>query len=160
MLALDNELTDKITSGQMSEEDMSTADQAVIESVCRLFPAMHQSVRSEFLRKNIMQEVIYYLLCGSCGRQFLQSIANTRQVDEIYEANSWIKENFRSSFTVEGASLMAIQTNDPKITLVAGGYPLFVNGKIAGRIVVGGGMEAEDCAIAEHVVSVFEELVG
>lgn len=25
----------------------------------------------------------------------------------------------------EGGSLMAIQTNDPRITLVAGGYPLF-----------------------------------
>lgn len=58
----------------------------------------------------------------------------------------------------EGASLMAIQTNDPKITLVAGGYPLFVNGKIAGGIGVGGGTEEQDCAIAEYVVSVFEEL--
>lgn len=58
----------------------------------------------------------------------------------------------------EGASLMAIQTNDPKITLVAGGYPLFVNGKIAGGIGVGGGSEEQDCAIAEYVVSVFEEL--
>lgn len=58
----------------------------------------------------------------------------------------------------EGAALMAIQTNDPKITLVAGGYPLFVNGNIAGGIGVGGGTEGEDCAIAEHVVSVFEEL--
>lgn len=52
----------------------------------------------------------------------------------------------------EGGSLMAIQTNDPKITLVAGGYPLFVDGKIAG------GTEEQDCAIAEYVVSVFEEL--
>ena len=25
---------------------------------------------------------------------------------------------------------MAIQSNDPKITLVAGGYPLFVNGNM------------------------------
>lgn len=58
----------------------------------------------------------------------------------------------------EGASLMAIQTNDPRITLVAGGYPLFVNGKIAGAIGAGGGTEAQDCAIAEYVVSVFEEL--
>lgn len=58
----------------------------------------------------------------------------------------------------EGASLMAIQTNDPRITLVAGGYPLFVNGKIAGGIGVGGGTEEQDCAIAEYVVSVFEEL--
>ena len=48
-----------------------------------------------------MREVIYYILCGSCGKQFLQAITNIQNVDEIYEANSWIKENFRSSFTVE-----------------------------------------------------------
>ena len=58
----------------------------------------------------------------------------------------------------EGGSLMAIQSNDPKMTLVGGGYPLFVNGKIAGGIGVGGGTEEQDCAIAEYVVSVFEEL--
>ena len=60
----------------------------------------------------------------------------------------------------EGASLMAIQTNDPRITLVAGGYPLFVGGKIAGGIAVGGGTEAQDCAIAEYVLSVFDALAG
>ena len=46
------------------------------------------------------------------------------------------------------------------ITLVAGGYPLFVNSRIAGDIGVGGGTEEQDCAIAEHVVSVFENLVN
>ena len=39
--------------------------------------------------------------CGSCGKQLLRSVANIRQIDEIYAANSWIKENFRSPFTVE-----------------------------------------------------------
>lgn len=58
----------------------------------------------------------------------------------------------------EGGLLMAIQTNDPRITLVAGGYPLFVNGKIVGAIGVGGGTEEQDCTIAEYVVSVFEKL--
>lgn len=59
----------------------------------------------------------------------------------------------------EGASLMAIQTNDPRITLVAGGYPLFSEGKIAGGIGVGGGSEEQDCEIAEYVVSVFNEAI-
>lgn len=59
----------------------------------------------------------------------------------------------------EGAPLMGIQTNDPRITLVAGGYPLFVNGKIVGAIGVGGGTEAQDCEIAESVLRVFEEMV-
>ena len=63
-----------------------------------------------------------------------------------------------ASVAAEGQALMAIQTNDPRITLVAGGYPLFVNGKIAGGIGVGGGTEEQDCTIAEYVVSVFEEM--
>lgn len=57
----------------------------------------------------------------------------------------------------EGNSLMAIQSNDPKITLVAGGYPLFINGKIAGGIGVGGGTKAQDCEIAEYVLKEFEK---
>lgn len=48
---------------------------------------------------------------------------------------------------------MAIQSNDKKITLVAGGYPLFVNGKI-----VGGGTEEQDCKIAEYILKEFEKL--
>ena len=59
----------------------------------------------------------------------------------------------------EGAALMAIQANDPRITLVAGGDPLFVGGRIAGGIGVGGGSEAQDCEIAEYVVSVFNEMM-
>ena len=58
----------------------------------------------------------------------------------------------------EGGSLMAIQSNDPRITLVAGGYPLFVNGKIAGGIGVRGGSEEEHRTIAEHVIAVFDQL--
>lgn len=58
----------------------------------------------------------------------------------------------------EGAALMAIQTNDPRITLVSGGYPLFADGKIAGGIGVGGGTEEQDCTIAEYVLSIFNEL--
>lgn len=61
--------------------------------------------------------------------------------------------------SAEGGTLMAIQTNDPRITLVAGGYPLFANGKIVGGIGVGGGTEAQDCQIAEYIVSIFEKLI-
>ena len=59
----------------------------------------------------------------------------------------------------EGAPLMGIQTNAPRITLVAGGYPLFADGRIVGAVGVGGGTEAQDCEIAEYVVKVFEESV-
>ncbi|MGI6118587.1 MAG: heme-binding protein [Bilifractor sp.] len=62
--------------------------------------------------------------------------------------------------SAEGGDLMAIQTNDPRITLVAGGYSIFAQGKIAGGIGVGGGTEEQDCTVAEYVVSVFDEMVN
>lgn len=86
---------------RLTEKEMSTSDREVLASVTRFFSALNQTLPSEFLRKNIMREVIYYTLCGSCGRQFLQSIVNIGKADEIYAANSWIKENFRNSFSVE-----------------------------------------------------------
>ncbi len=91
ILDLDNELTERIMGEKLNEEEMSVSDREVLQSVFRIFSVMNKSLPSEFIRKNIMREVIYYTLCGNCGRQFLQSIANIGQADEIYEANSWIK---------------------------------------------------------------------
>ena len=54
-----------------------------------------------FQGKHIRREIIFFILCGSCGSQFLQSVINIQQAGEIYEINSWIKDNFRDSFTVE-----------------------------------------------------------
>ena len=48
--------------------------------------------------------------------------------------------------------------DDPRITLVASGYPLFVNSKIAGGIGVSGGSEEEHRTITEHVIAVFDQL--
>lgn len=101
VLELDNELTERIMGEKLTEDEMFRSDHGVLQAVHRIFPLMQKALPSDFIRKNAMREVIYYTLCGSCGRQFLQSIINVTKADEIYEANSWIKENFRSAFTVE-----------------------------------------------------------
>lgn len=101
VLSLDNDLTERIMNEGLESQMTAVSDKAVIESVYKLFSGTHRAVPSEFIIKNIFREIIYYILCGSRGKQFIQSIVNTRQADEIYEANSWIKENFRDIFTVE-----------------------------------------------------------
>ena len=60
----------------------------------------------------------------------------------------------------DGGDLMGMNTCDPKITLVPGGYPLFVGGRTVGAIGVDGGTEEQDCEIAEYVVAKFNELVS
>lgn len=92
ILELDNELTERIMSEQLSDQEMTLSDSHVLQSVSRLFSVMSQTVPSEFIRKNIVQEITYYVLCGSCGKQFIQSIAGIGQAEEIYQANSWIKK--------------------------------------------------------------------
>lgn len=128
ILELDNEFTERIMSEQLSEQEMSLSDSEVIQSVSRLFSVMnHQTVPSEFIRKNIMQELTYYVLCGSCGKQFIQSIAGIGQVEEIYQANSWIKKNFRDSFAVEelaGQQNMSVSLFHQKFKSAVGMGPL------------------------------------
>lgn len=41
------------------------------------------------------------VLCGSCGDRFIQSVKNISRANDIYEINSWIKENYKTAFTVE-----------------------------------------------------------
>ena len=90
-----------ILEGELGEAEMEYSDQAVVQGIASLFAARRKPVWSEFLGRNRMREVLYYLLCGSCGRQLLQSVTQVEQAGAIYEANSWIKENFRRTFTVE-----------------------------------------------------------
>ena len=80
---------------------MTSSDTLVVSSIACLFPIMKKPAHRAFMEKHIKKEIIFYILCGSCGSQFLQSIINIQQAGEIYEINSWIKENFRHSFTVE-----------------------------------------------------------
>ncbi|MDE6762830.1 MAG: AraC family transcriptional regulator [Oscillospiraceae bacterium] len=52
--------------------------------------------------KQLKREITFYALCGSCGKQFIKSIINISDAEDIYEANRWIKENYKTSFTVDG----------------------------------------------------------
>ena len=66
--------------------------------LCSLLDAPDQLA---FMGQHMKREIIFEVLCGSCGKQFLQSIINIQQAGEIYAANSWIKQNFKKPFTVE-----------------------------------------------------------
>ena len=101
LLDLDGNLAEQIANSEIDNEVMSSSDNNVIAAICQLFSVMKEPVQLAFMGNHIKREIIFFILCGSCGSQFLQSIINIQQAGEIYEINSWIKENFRSSFTVE-----------------------------------------------------------
>lgn len=101
MLNLDDDLTVQIAEGTIGSEITDKADHRIIETAYNLVCALEQSIGLSFMGKHIKQEIIYCVLCGSCGKQFLQSMIHIQQAGEIYEINSWIKQNYRNTFTVE-----------------------------------------------------------
>jgi ATP:cob(I)alamin adenosyltransferase len=60
---------------------------------------------------------------------------------------------------VAGGSLHGLNTADPNIVVFGGGFPLFINGKLAGGIGISGGTVPEDEQIGRQVVAEFEKLV-
>ncbi len=57
----------------------------------------------------------------------MQSIADIQKADEIYEVNSWIKENFRDTFSVEdlaGQKNMSVSLFHQKFKNAVGMGPL------------------------------------
>ena len=101
MLSLDDSLTEQIAEGTIESSTTDEAEHRVVNAVYNLICALEQLVGLSFMGRHIKQDIIYYILSGSCGKQFLQSIVHIQQAGEIYEINSWIKQNYRNSFTVE-----------------------------------------------------------
>ena len=101
VLELEKELIDAISRSSLPTPVKETADRSVLPALSRLLQSLDSPVQLSFLGRSICREVIFQMLCGSCGQQFLQSVTGVQQAGDIYRINSWIKENFRESFTVE-----------------------------------------------------------
>lgn len=100
VLPIENDMAQQIIDGRMADQDMEQADRRVTESVERLIEIAEDSVQRSFLAQHIKREVIFHVLCGSMGRQFLQAVLGIRVSGDIYELNSWIKENYRQNISV------------------------------------------------------------
>lgn len=101
LLELDKDLIGRIAGGQQSERMMDMSDGEVTRSVTRLLEIADDPVKAEFLGRNIRREIIFHLLCGKSGTEFMESIIRLQNSENIYEANTWIKENYKEAFTVE-----------------------------------------------------------
>lgn len=100
-LETDGDLIEKILRYELPDDLLSQADKQVVDSAIRLLGLSGKKEFLAFIGNQLKREIIFYALCGSCGKQFIQSIINISGADDIYEINRWIKENYKTAFTVD-----------------------------------------------------------
>lgn len=101
ILDIDGNLAEKIMNSELDIGIMDEFDKRVEDAVFRLVQMLNKPEQLAFMGKHLQKEIIFDVLCGACGKQFMQSVTGIQQAGEIYEINSWIKENYRGTFTVE-----------------------------------------------------------
>lgn len=101
ILDIDGNLAEKIMNSELDTGIMDEFDKRVEDAVFRLVQMLNKPEQLAFMGKHLQKEIIFDVLCGTCGKQFMQSVTGIQQAGEIYEINSWIKENYRGTFTVE-----------------------------------------------------------
>ncbi len=101
IIALSDDIIEKILDDTLDDAFKGKQDQSVFSCLERMIDALNEPLSMEFLGEQARTEMIFHILCGSCGKSFIQSITNIKSAGEIYEANSWIKRNYRQSFKVE-----------------------------------------------------------
>lgn len=101
IITLDDVLTAQILDDTLDEAFKAKHDQSVLVCLERMLDTLDEPLSVDFLCRQIRTEMLFHVLCGSCGKAFIQSITSLKSAGEIYEANSWIKQNFRRSFKVE-----------------------------------------------------------
>lgn len=103
IISLDNVLTSHILEDELDEEMKIKHDCCVFSCLERMLDLDTEDdpFSIQFLGKQIKTEMIFHVLCGSCGKAFVQSTTNSKFAGEIYKVNSWIKQNYRQNFKVD-----------------------------------------------------------
>lgn len=100
-LEMEGDLVERIISERVSPQSMEISDAYIMDAAYRLLSMLGKKDQLAYMAKHLKNEIIFYALCGTCGKQFLQSMIGIQQAGEIYEANNWIKQNYKQFFTVE-----------------------------------------------------------
>lgn len=100
-LEIEGDLVERILSAEVSPQSMEISDAYIREAAFRLLSMLGNGDQLAYMAGHLKREILFYALCGACGKQFLQSMIGIWQAGEIYEANRWIKQNYRQVFTVE-----------------------------------------------------------
>lgn len=154
LMSLEGNLAKEIARGKLPAAFMERADKNVAGCLARLAALLDDGRSLAFMAEHLKREILFNVLCGSCGSRFLQSLVGTNQNGEIFGINSWIKRNFKESWTVEDIARrnnMSVSALHKKFKGAIGMGLLQCQKRLrlseARRLMLNGGLNVTDTAI-------------
>lgn len=127
LLDIDDNLLDRLFEGEMFTDDCQQSDLDFLAVIMRLLDNNIQKDKLAFIAKHLKHEIIFNLVTGSKRKEFMQCFINIQQAEEIYNINSWIKQNYKKTFTVDKLaeqSNMSLSSFHQKFKTAVGMGPL------------------------------------
>ena len=103
ILEMDKQQLDKIFKNSPAEDHLS----GLLNCIGELLNLKTSESDKSFLANHLKRGLIFYLLSGKYGKTFIQNTFNLRDAGNIYRINSWIKENYKASFSEEDLARQA-----------------------------------------------------
>ena len=98
IITLDDVLTAQILDDTLDEAFKAKHDQSVLVCLERMLDTLDEPLSVDFLCRQIRTEMLFHVLCGSCGKAFIQSITSLNPLGKS------MKQTVGSSRTSGGAS--------------------------------------------------------
>lgn len=125
MLDIDGDLPEKLFDETAAAAMPPCTDEKMIEILILLLNMTPTEL--SFMGKHLKREIIFNIITGAYGKQFMQQIVNIQQAGDIYYINSWIKQNYKVDFAVEDLaeqSNMSLSSFHQKFKSAVGMGPL------------------------------------
>ncbi|ANY66199.1 hypothetical protein BBD42_06775 [Paenibacillus sp. BIHB 4019] len=127
MLDMEADFMGKIFEKEMASKIQPHDDYKLLDVIMRLLNINEKPDEMAFMTKHLKREIILNLITGPYGKTFAQSIVKIQQAGDIYYTNSWIKQHYKDTFTVEDLaeqSNMSVSSFHQKFKSAVGMGPL------------------------------------
>lgn len=101
MLDIDGDFPERLFDDDSPTNTTPQQSPQLLDAILRLVQMSSKPDELSFMMKHLKREIIFDVIVGPHGKQFVQSIVNIQQTGDIYYTNNWIKQNYKDSFSVE-----------------------------------------------------------
>jgi len=93
MLDIDGDFPERLLATDSNTATAPHGTSKILDIIIRLLDMRGKADELAFMLKHLKRELIFDVIMGPHGKEFIENTINIQQSGDIYSVNSWIKQN-------------------------------------------------------------------